>query len=55
MMGLVEVLTVIFVVLKLVGVISWSWWLVFAPLIVTWALILAFVAGMYVLAGKVVK
>ncbi len=31
-MGLLEVLTVIFVILKLVGVISWSWWTVFIPL-----------------------
>lgn len=31
-MGLLEVLTVIFVILKLVGVISWSWWVVLIPL-----------------------
>ena len=31
-MGLLEVLTVIFVILKLVGVISWSWWIVLIPL-----------------------
>ena len=30
-MGFAEILTIIFVVLKLFGVISWSWWLVFAP------------------------
>ena len=33
-MGLLEVLTIVFVVLKLVGVITWSWWLVFLPLII---------------------
>ena len=26
-----DVLTVIFVVLKLVGVVDWSWWAVFSP------------------------
>lgn len=30
-MGLAELLTVAFVVLKLVGVISWSWGLVLLP------------------------
>lgn len=34
-MGLLEALTLIFVVLKLLGVIAWSWWLVFSPLIVS--------------------
>lgn len=33
-MGILEILTIIFVVLKLVGVITWSWWLVFLPLII---------------------
>ena len=31
-MGLAEILFVVFLVLKLVGVISWSWWIVTAPL-----------------------
>ena len=31
-LGLVGVLTVVFVVLKLVGVINWSWWWVLSPL-----------------------
>ena len=30
--GIVGVLTIIFVVLKLVEVISWSWWWVLSPL-----------------------
>lgn len=28
-MGFTEILTIIFVLLKVFGVISWSWWLVF--------------------------
>ncbi|MBO5969967.1 MAG: hypothetical protein J6S14_15875 [Clostridia bacterium] len=31
-LGICGVLTIIFVVLKLVGVISWSWWWVLSPL-----------------------
>lgn len=31
-MGLQTVLTIIFVVLKLVGVVDWSWWWVLSPL-----------------------
>lgn len=30
-MGFTEVLTIIFIALKLLGVISWSWWLVLLP------------------------
>lgn len=30
-MGFCELLTIVFIVLKLVGVISWSWWLVLLP------------------------
>lgn len=28
---MLHVLTVVFIVLKLTGVIAWSWWLVFLP------------------------
>ena len=31
-LGLTSILTIIFVVLKLVGTITWSWWWVFSPL-----------------------
>lgn len=30
-MGITEILTVIFVILKLLGKIDWSWWLVLLP------------------------
>lgn len=33
-MGFFEILTLIFVVLKLCGVIGWSWWLVLLPEII---------------------
>lgn len=34
-MGFLGFLTGIFVVLKLLGVIAWSWWLVFLPTIIS--------------------
>ena len=30
-LGILDVLALIFIVLKIVGVIDWSWWLVLAP------------------------
>lgn len=33
-MGLTEALTIVFVVLKLIGKIDWSWWLVLLPEII---------------------
>ncbi|MFQ8686722.1 MAG: hypothetical protein ACLT5F_09775 [Anaerotignaceae bacterium] len=37
-MGLCEVLTIIFVLCKLLGIITWSWWLVFLPEIIAVAI-----------------
>ena len=34
-MGILECLTLIFVVLKLLGIIDWSWWVVCIPAIVS--------------------
>ena len=36
--GLPTILTVIFVIAKLAGVIEWSWWIVFLPTIIPLAL-----------------
>lgn len=33
-MGFTEVLTIVFIVLKLMGIINWSWWLVLLPEII---------------------
>lgn len=33
-LGITSVLTIIFIVLKLVGVIDWSWWWVFSPTLI---------------------
>lgn len=37
MIGFFEILTLIFVFFKVFGVISWSWWLVFLPTILSTA------------------
>lgn len=36
--GIAGVLTIVFVVLKLVGTISWSWWWVLSPLWISFGL-----------------
>lgn len=33
-MGVLEILTLIFIVLKLCGVITWNWWIVLSPEII---------------------
>ena len=33
-MGFTEILTIIFIVLKLLGVITWSWWVCLLPEII---------------------
>lgn len=48
-------LTVVFVVLKLVGTIAWSWWLVFLPLIIYVALDILALIVLIVLAIIVAK
>lgn len=44
-MGITEILTIIFVVMKVLGMIDWSWWLVLMPEIIAIALyVLMFLA-----------
>ncbi|MFJ7920845.1 transmembrane Fragile-X-F protein [Lysinibacillus fusiformis] len=37
-MGIAEVLTVVLVLLKITDIITWSWWLVLLPAIVSFSL-----------------
>ena len=49
----VSVLTLIFVVAKLLGIVNWSWWLVFSPMIISfgfWVLILIIITLFYLWA-----
>lgn len=47
-LGVCDVLGIVFIVLKLIGVISWSWWWVLAPfwiplaIVILCAIVLAF-------------
>jgi len=50
-MGFFGVLGLIFIVLKLVGVITWSWWLVTSPLWGGFALLLLFGFVIALVAG----
>ncbi|WP_163538255.1 hypothetical protein [Gracilibacillus sp. YIM 98692] len=34
MIGFLELLTIVFVVLKAFGMIDWSWWIVFLPAVI---------------------
>ncbi len=42
--SLSSILTIIFVIAKLTGVIDWSWWIVFLPTIITIGLAILFMA-----------
>lgn len=49
--GFFGLLTIVFIILKLVGIIAWSWWWVLAPLWLPIALVLviAVIAGIMAL------
>ena len=50
--GLPTILTVIFVVLKLVGVIDWSWWWVLSPLWISFLISMALIIILSILVGS---
>ena len=50
--GFFGLLTIVFVVLKLTGVINWSWWLVTAPIwgsVMLWLSVVAIILIFYIL------
>jgi hypothetical protein len=54
-MGFTEVLTIVFIVLKLLEVISWSWWLVLLPEILAFVVYAIMVISDVVINAKVTK
>ena len=54
-MGFTEVLTIVFIALKLLGVISWSWWLVLLPEILAVVVYAIMVISAVVINAKVTK
>lgn len=47
--GFVDLLTIVFITLKLTGYITWSWWWVLSPIWITWAVVFA-VVGIILIA-----
>lgn len=55
-MGFTEILTLLFIILKAFGIITWSWWLVLLPEIIAFAfyailVILAVLFGVHIWKG----
>lgn len=44
-LGLASVLTIVFIVLKLVGTINWSWWWVLSPILIDIGLTIIILIG----------
>ena len=53
-LGIVSVLTIIFIVLKLLGVIKWSWIWVLSPIWIS-AVIVAVVFSVILIGGRIKK
>ena len=49
--GLLDALLVAFIVLKLCGVINWSWWWVLSPIWIPLAIILIILLGTLIVCG----
>lgn len=48
--GFASLLTIVFIVLKLLGKITWSWWWVLSPILIEVAVALLILAFMLILA-----
>lgn len=53
--GFTSLLTLLFIGLKLGGVINWSWWWVLSPLWIPTALVLIFILIFVVILGRAFK
>lgn len=54
-MGFTELLTIVFIILKLIGFISWSWWLVLLPEIIAFVLYAVLIIWHIVLGNQIRK
>lgn len=50
--GFVGLLTIVFIVLKLTGVVAWSWWWVFSPVWIAMLLALVILGILLAIAVK---
>ncbi len=53
-MGIVSFLTILFVVLKVIGAISWPWLWVFSPIWIS-AICAVLLVGIILISGKIAK
>lgn len=54
-MGFTEILTVVFVILKLTGAIAWSWWLVLLPELIALPIYICYVVAYAVAFRRIRK
>lgn len=54
-MGILELLTIVFIVLKLIGVIDWSWLLVLLPTIISVTFYILWFIGSVIFFTKAAK
>lgn len=54
-MGFTEILTIVFIVLKLLGVIEWSWFLVLLPEIIAFVIYIGIIIYNFVFIHNVNK
>ena len=47
--GFLNLLTLIFITLKLTGVIDWSWWLVISPFLANFVILISLLACIFIL------
>ena len=53
--GFIGALTIVFIVLKLLNIIDWSWWWVLSPLWISAGAVLAIVAAILIIVALVIK
>lgn len=49
--GFLGLLTIAFIVLKLMDVITWSWWWVLSPIWISWLVVIAIIGAIIGAAG----
>lgn len=47
--GFMGLLTIVFITLKLIGIINWSWWWVLSPIFLLMLIIIAFISLIIIL------
>lgn len=52
--GFVGLLTIVFITLKLIGKIAWSWWWVLSPIWISIGAVLAVILIIFIVAGIIV-